>query len=67
MYKFKMKLLYNEEKLFKTKTQLLNFKSTLTLAKLSMVGSGLVLNGLIISDNIAFDIQLVTFFISIFY
>ena len=42
MYKFKIKLLYNEEKHFSTKTELLNFKITLLLAKLDMVGSRLV-------------------------
>ena len=33
-----MKLLYNEEEHFCTKTDLLNFKLTLPLAKLVMVG-----------------------------
>ena len=51
-----MKLLYNVEKLFCTKAELLNFKITLTLAKLNIVGSRSVSNGLIFSD----DIQLVT-------
>ena len=37
MYEFKIKLLYNEGKLFCTKTDLLNFKITLPLAKLDMV------------------------------
>ena len=39
MYKFKIKLLHNEEKLFSTKTVLLSFKITLPLAKLDNVGS----------------------------
>ena len=57
MYKFKIKLLYNEEKLFFcTKTELLNFTFTLPLAKLNMVGSRLVLNGLIFSDDIPVNI-----------
>ena len=42
-----MKLLYNEEERFCTKTELLIFKITLTLAKVDMVGSNLVSNGLI--------------------
>ena len=61
MYKFKIKLLYNEEELFCTKTELLNFKITLPLAKLGMIGSRLVSNGLIFSDDIPINIQLVTF------
>ena len=52
-----MKLLYNTEEIFCTKTEFLNFKITLPLAKLDMIGSRLVSNGLIFSD----DIQLVTF------
>ena len=59
MYKFKIKLLYNEEKLFCSKTELLNFKFTLPL--LYIVGSRPVSNGLIFSDDIPVDIQLVTF------
>ena len=47
MHKLKMKLLYNEEERFCTKTELLTFKITLTLAKVDMVGSNLVSNGLI--------------------
>ena len=54
MYKLKIKILYNE----KAKTELLNFKITLTLAKLDMVGSRLVSNGLNVSNDIPFDIQL---------
>ena len=46
-----MKLLYNEEEHFCTKTDLLNFKLTLPLAKLVMVGVRLVSNGLIFSDD----------------
>ena len=56
MYKFKIKLLYNEEKLFCTKTELLNFEFTLPLAKLDIVGSRPVSNGLIFSDDISVDI-----------
>ena len=52
-----MKLLYIEEELFCTKTELLNFKVTLPLAKLDMVSWGLVSNGLIFSDDILLDIQ----------
>ena len=62
MYKFKIKLIYNEEKIFSTKTELLNFKITLPLAKLDMVGSRLVSNDLIFLDDIPVDIQVVTFF-----
>ena len=40
MYKFKMKLLYNEKKSFCTKTELLDLR--LTLAKLDLGGSRLV-------------------------
>ena len=62
MYKFKIKLLYNEENIFPTKTELLNFKFTLPLDKLDIVGSRLVSNGLIFSDDTLIDIQLVTFY-----
>ena len=41
---------------FCTKTELLNFTFTLPLAKLNMVGSRLVLNGLIFSDDIPVNI-----------
>ena len=41
---------------------MLNFKITLPLAKLDMIGSRLVSNGLIFSDNVPVDIYLVTFF-----
>ena len=60
MYKSKIKLLYNKDKLFCTKTGLLNFTIALPLAKLGIVGSRLVSNGLIFSDDILVDIQLVT-------
>ena len=61
MYNFKIKLLYNEEKIFCTKTELLNFNITLPLPKLDIVGSRLVSNGLIFSDDIPVDIQLIMF------
>ena len=61
MYKFKIKLLYNEEKPFWSKTDFLNFKVTLPLAKWDMVGSLLVSNGFICSDYPSVDIQFVTF------
>ena len=61
MYKFKMKLLHNEEKFFCTKTEWLNFIIALLLAKLNMVSLSLVSNGLIFSNNIPVNIQLVTF------
>ena len=57
MYKFKIKLLNNKEKRFCTKTELLNFKIILPLAKLDMVGSRSVSNGLVSSDDIPVDIQ----------
>ena len=47
MYKFHIELLYKEEKLFCIKAELLNFKCTLPLAKLDIVDSRLVSNGLI--------------------
>ena len=47
-----------------TKTELLHFKLTLTMAKLGMVGSRLVLIGLIFSNGILVDIQLVTLLLS---
>ena len=56
-----IKLLYNEDIFFCTKTELLNFKISLPLAKLNMVASRLVPNGLFFSDDHLVDIQLVTF------
>ena len=56
-----MKLPYNNEELFYTKTELLNRVITLPLGKLDMVGSRLVSNGLIILGNIPVNIQSVTF------
>ena len=58
MYKFKIKLIYNKEELFCS--ELLNFKFTVSLAKLDMVKQRLVSNGLIFSDDIPVDIQIVT-------
>ena len=54
-----MKLLYNEEELFCIKIELLNVKIIQPIAKLDMVGSKLVSNGLIFLDDILFNIQLV--------
>ena len=62
MYKFKIKLGYNEKKFFYTKTKLLNFIITLPFATLDMVGSRLVPNSLIFSDDIPVDIRLITFY-----
>ena len=59
MYKFKVKLLYNVEEFFCTKAELLNFKITLPLAKLDMVGSRLVSSSLIFSGDTLVDILLV--------
>ena len=50
-----------KKKFFCTKTELLNFKFTLPLTKLDMVGSRLLSNGLILSDDIDVNIHLVTF------
>ena len=47
-----MKLLYNEEKVFCAKTESLCFKISLPLAKIDIVGSRLVSNGLILLDDI---------------
>ena len=55
-----MKLLYKEE-FFCTKRELLNFRITLPLAKLVMVGPRLASNGLTFLGNTPVDIQLVTF------
>ena len=57
-----MKLLYNEEEFSCTKTELLNFKITLPLAKLDMVGSRLVSNGLFFLGDTLIGIRLVTFY-----
>ena len=51
MYKFKIKVLYDEEKLFCTKIELINFKFTLPLAKLDIGGPRPVSNGLIFSNE----------------
>ena len=57
MYKFKIKLLYNEEELIlSTKAELLDFKITLPLAKLDTVVSRLVSNNSIFLDDILIDI-----------
>ena len=53
MYEFKTKLLYNSEKLFCAKGELLSFNIILPLAKLDIVGSRLVSTGLIFSDDIS--------------
>ena len=49
------------KKSFVLKQELLNFKITLPLPKLDMVGSRLVSNRLIFPDYIQVDIQLATF------
>ena len=48
-----------KQKFLYTKADLFHFKSTIPLAKLDMVGSRLVPNDLIFSDDILVDIQLV--------
>ena len=47
-----------------TETDLLNFKITLSLAKLEIVGSRLKWNGLIFSDDIPADILLTLLLLS---
>ena len=61
IYKFKIKLIYNEEKIICTKIELLNFKIILTSAKLDMAGLRLLSNCLIFSDDASVNIQLKTF------
>ena len=56
-----MKKTIQRRRTFCTKTVLLNFKNILPLDKLDMIRSRLVPNGLIFSDDIPVDIQLVTF------
>ena len=63
MHEFKMKLLQNGEYFFCTKAELLNFKITVPLAKLEMVCSRLVSNGLIFSGDIPVNIQLNIFIV----
>ena len=65
MYKLKIKLLYNNEKPFCTKKELLNFKFTLPLAELDIAGPRSMSNGLIFSDHIPVDIPFRNFFIAI--
>ena len=55
MHRFKIKLLYNEEKLFCTKTKLVNFKSNLLWAKLDTAGSKPASNALIVPHGILVD------------
>ena len=58
-----MKFPYNEEDFFCIKSELLNFKITLPLAKLDMdmVSSRLISNDLIFSNDILVNSQLVTY------
>ena len=57
-----MKLLYDEEELFCTKTELSSSKDTLPLAKLDMVGSRFIsVHGSFFSGDTLVDIQFVTF------
>ena len=68
MYKFKIKLQYNGEKPFCTKTVLLNFKSNLLLAKLDIAGSMPASNALIFPHDIPVDRYPVSIFsIAIWY
>ena len=61
-YKFKNEVtIYSMNKSFCTKTELSDFKITLLLAKLDMVGSRLLSDHLIFSDDISVDIQSITF------
>ena len=58
-----MKLIYNEAKHFSTKTESLDFKITLPLTKLDIVGSGLISNGLVFPDHIHFSHFSATLFV----
>ena len=58
-----MKLLYNEKEFLCTKTELISFKISLPLAKLEMVSSRLLLNGLILLAGISFNMQLIAFLV----
>ena len=56
-----MKLLYKKRRIFRTRTELLNFKINLSLAKLDMIGTSLVflfnifyLNFLVYYQNVSF-------------
>ena len=59
MYKFKINLLYNESKFLGHKTELLNVKFTLQLAKLDTVCSTLLSNSLIFSCDKLFHCYLI--------
>ena len=59
MYLFKIKLPYNEENFFGTKTESLNVKFTLHLAKLNMVCSRLLSNSLFFSYEDLFHCYLI--------
>ena len=61
MYKLKTTLLYMEDELFYIKTELINFRLTVPLAKLYIISARLGPNSLIFSDDSLVDIQLVTF------
>ena len=61
MFKLEIKLLYNEEGLLWTETELLVFKIILPWTKLDIVGPKLVSNGLIFSDDIRVNILLAIF------
>ena len=65
MYRYKITLLYSEEKRFCTQKELLDFKFALPLATLGIVSLRPISNGLTFSDNIPVNIQLVTFFVTI--
>ena len=56
MYKFKTKLLYNEEEYFYTKTDSLKPKRILPFSKLVIVQARLQSDGLIFSGNTPVDI-----------
>ena len=60
MYKFKIKLLYKEEELFRSITELLNLKLILPSAETVMVWQRLAY-GLFFSGNAPVHIQLVVF------
>ena len=52
-----MNLLFNKEELYCTQTELLHFKVTQPLAKLDLVGSRLISNGLSFLNDTPVSIQ----------
>ena len=61
MHEFKINLLYNEEQMFCTKIEFLNFKIILPFPKLDITGARLESNGILSSRDIPVKIHVVTF------